>query len=370
MPHDVAQPVGPPGSDGARRGTRIAEWVLDDLAGRGTFGDVWRAHHHVWVDQVAAIKLPRDPTYLRTLRREGVVAHKLDHPGVVRALGLDPFAEVPYLVMEYVPGTTLRQVLRDKGRLSPDESSGVLAHVLAALDHAHSRGIVHRDVKPENVLIHENALRGGVLDFAGEGVVKLTDFGLGVAEHAAQEAQGDGGSLVFSTDGTAGGASAAVAGSLDYMAPEQRAGGNVDGRADLYACGVMLFEMLTGERPAGTDVPSDLVEGIPQRFDDAFRHSYARLGNRFGKAAEFLAALSPTSTLHLKGKDQPTLVGACTGCGGRTDPDDQFCMRGGKQLVESVRRCHSCGAFPTAGDKFCMFCGTGLTADATTSTTA
>ena len=349
MPRRDAQP-----DQGLRPGTRVAEWVLDERVGRGSFGDVWRAHHHVWADQLAAVKLPRDPAYLQALRREGVVAHKLDHPNVVRAIGLDPFAEVPYLVTEYVPGVTLRDLI-GRGKMTPGDATTVLTQVLAALAHAHSRGVVHRDVKPENVLVHEQALAGN-LD--GEGLVKLTDFGLGVAEQAAQQSPG---SIVFTTDASTTGTN--VAGSLDYMAPEQRTGGPVDARADLYACGVMLFEMLTGERPAGTDVPSDLVKNLPDRFDDVFRRSYARLDNRFASADDFARALAGGSGQALPetaSKRIASVSGGCSSCGGRVDPGDQFCMRCGQQLVEAIRRCGKCNAFPAPGDAFCMFCGTSL----------
>ncbi len=344
-----------------REGSRIAEWVLESPVGHGTFGDVWRARHHVWADQIAAVKLPRDPAYLQALRREGVMAHRLDHIGIVKAIGIDPFAETPYLVMEYVPGTTLRDLI-GRGRMRPDDATAVLAQVLAALSHAHERGVVHRDVKPENVLIHEQALKAGGPGLAGDGLVKLTDFGLGAAEHAASGvATGGAGSLVFTTDNTATGS---VAGSLDYMAPEQRTNANVDGRADVYACGVMLFEMLTGERPAGTDVPSDLVKNVPSHLDEAFRRSYARLDNRFASAGAFAAALIGSASAPSRAQVPEGLkqlaAGSCPSCGGRADPNDQFCMRCGKQLVEAICRCGKCGAFPAPGDAYCMFCGNGL----------
>src|SRR5207344_595087 len=88
-----------------------------------------------------------------------------------------------------------------------------------------------------------------------------------------------------------------IAGTLDYMAPEQRSGGDIGPRADLYACGVVLYEMLTGERPAGTDLPSDLNRNVPKHLDDAFKRSYARLDKRFTSADEFAAALRTPSSM-------------------------------------------------------------------------
>jgi serine/threonine protein kinase len=349
MPQRAEQSPIPPRRDAA--GLRVAEWVLQEPLGHGSFGDVWLARHHVWSDQAAAVKLPRDAGYVRALRREGLAAHKLDHPNVVRAIGFDPFAEQPYLVMEYVPGGTLRDVLR-RGRLDTKRAADVLRQVLAGLEHAHDRGVIHRDLKPENVLVHEDAMASG--DFSRPGSVKLTDFGLGDSD------TGTSGSIVFSTDDAS---AARVAGSLDYMAPEQRTGGMVDARADLYACGVLLFEMLTGERPAGTDVPSNLVEDVPSQFDEAFRRSYARLDNRVASASALLALLDhDRQRLSPMGRStpKPIMASTCGACGSGVDPHDQFCMRCGKQLVDKIRRCGKCGSFPASDDAFCMFCGTVL----------
>jgi serine/threonine protein kinase len=162
----------------AQANQRISEYVLDQRIGAGTFGEVWRAHHHVWVDQVVAIKIPTDAGYVRNLQREGVAIHGLVHPNVVRAIGFDPYADPAYLVMEYVPGKSLREVLREQGKLKPDDAVAVMRQVLAGLGYAHGNGITHRDVKPENILVHERALREG---FATDGAIKVTDFGLGKA---------------------------------------------------------------------------------------------------------------------------------------------------------------------------------------------
>src|SRR5690348_11060417 len=131
---------------------RVSEYILDTRLGGGTFGEVWRAHHHVWVDQLVAIKIPTDSQYVRNLQREGVAVHGLIHPNIVRALGFDPYCDPAYLVMEFVPGTNLRSLIRDR-KLSPDDAVAILRQVLAGLDHAHKAGITHRDVKPENILI-------------------------------------------------------------------------------------------------------------------------------------------------------------------------------------------------------------------------
>ena len=351
-----------------RAGRRVGEWVLESLRGAGGFGEVWLARHHVWADQRAAVKLPTHPAYVRSLQREGGFAHRLEHPGIVRPLGMDPFAETPYLVMEYVPGLDLRRYLQLVKKMSPEATTQVLRQVLEALAYAHAAGVIHQDVKPENILLHERALAGDP-GFALEGTVKITDFGLGKAEAAAEDAQRGQKSIVFSTDASSPGAQQ-LAGSLDYMAPEQRGGGEIDARADLYACGVLLYEMLTGERPAGTEVPGDLTPGTPEHLDEAFRRSYARLDRRFGSAREFIDALRPAPVVATPQQEQipPGLrlsgtvaaPGSCPSCRGRVEKGDQFCMHCGHQLVGVVRRCGRCAAFPAADDNYCMFCGNDL----------
>jgi serine/threonine protein kinase len=328
---------------------RVGEYVLDRKIGGGAFGEVWLARHHVWTDQLVAIKIPTDPQYLRNLQREGSAIHGLVHPNIVRAMGFDPYAPTPYLTMEYVPGTSLRPLVQNKS-LSIADSIAVLRQVLAGLSYAHAHNIIHRDIKPENILIHEQAAVAGL---ATEGLVKVTDFGLGKAATGASV-----GSIAFSAS-INDAAGREIAGSLDYMAPEQRAGSAVDPRADLYACGVVLYEMLTGEKPAGTDLPSDLNKQVPKTLDEIFRRSYARLDKRFSSADEFIRAL-PGQQKPPPLPAQPTAVAGvaeCARCHGTIEKTDQFCMHCGVQVVASVKRCPQCGAFPDASDQFCIFCG-------------
>src|SRR5438105_2142749 len=159
---------------------RISEYVLEERLGGGSFGEVWRARHHVWADQLVAIKIPTDPSYIRNLQREGAAIHGMDHPNIVRARGFDPYADPPYLVMEYVPGTSLRPLVTQRS-LGTDDVVDVMQQVLAGLSYAHKQGIIHRDIKPENILVHERAKKEG---YGGTGVVKVTDFGLGKAATA------------------------------------------------------------------------------------------------------------------------------------------------------------------------------------------
>jgi serine/threonine protein kinase len=263
------------------QGQRVSEYILDAKLGAGTFGEVWRARHHVWQDQCVAIKIPTDPGYVRNLQSEGAAIHGLTHPNIVRAIGFDPYASPPYLVMEYVAGTSLRPLI-SAGRLSFDDAVAIMKQVLAGLAHAHANGIVHRDIKPENILVDERALREG---FQSPGTVKVTDFGLGkAATHTAV------GSIVYSQS-LGDSAGQQIAGTLDYMSPEARAGQG-DHRIDLYSCGVVLYELLTSHRPAGVEMPSDLNPNVPKHLDDVFKRAYARLEKRFSSAQEMIEALS------------------------------------------------------------------------------
>jgi phosphoglycolate phosphatase-like HAD superfamily hydrolase len=338
--------------------------MLDERLGGGTFGEVWRAHHHVWVDQLVAVKIPTDPQYVRNLRREGVAVHGLVHPNIVRAMGFDPDADPPYLVMEYVPGTSLRPLIQTR-RVQVDEAVTILRQVLLGLDFAHRRGVIHRDVKPENILIHE---RSASLGYGGDGIVKITDFGLG---RAANTTAVD--SIAYSAS-LNNDAAREIAGTLDYMPPELRGGAEPDARADLYACGVVLYEMLTGERPAGTEVPSDLNAMVPKRLDEVFRRSYARLEKRYTSAREFLEGLSSAGPPPLPGLAAARGRGAvdeappppgqrrCSQCRQIVGMTDQFCMFCGTQIAPVIRRCEKCGAYPDPLDRFCIYCGEELTA--------
>jgi serine/threonine protein kinase len=330
----------------AQADQRISEYVLEVKLGGGAFGEVWRAHHHVWADQLVAIKIPTDPDYVRNLQREGAAIHGLVHPNIVRAIGFDPYASPPYLAMEYVPGTSLRPLIAQRQLKVPD-AVAVMRQILGALGYAHSQGLIHRDVKPENILVHERALKDG---FATPGVVKVADFGLGKAKKGMEAT-----SIAYSQSISSAG-DREIAGTLDYMAPEQRGGADPDGRGDLYACGVILYEMLTGERPAGTDLPSALNPSVPKYLDEVFRRSYARLDKRYASAEEFQKALAePTGWA--TPSTSPT---ACPQCHQPVAMGDQFCIRCGVQLVGMVRRCQQCGAYPDPTDVYCIFCGNNL----------
>lgn len=345
-----------------RSGQRVGEYVLEERIGGGAFGSVWRAHHHAWVDQTVAVKIPSDPAYVRSLQEEGYAVHGLHHPNIARAIAFDPFAAVPYLATEYVPGTSLRPLIESRA-LSVEQSVEILVCVLEALSFAHGKNVIHRDVKPENILVHEESARRG---FAAEGMVKLTDFGLGQKTTSTQ-------SIVMSGQAPA---SPEIVGTVEYMSPEQRRGEKVDARADVYACGVILFEMLTGNRPGGIEKPSELNPQAPRALDEVYQRAYSRLETRFASASEMLDALRGATSRAGEGSlaagtppPVPTSVredGAvlssllCPRCGKRPGAGDQFCIYCGQQLVPVVRRCPSCGFYPEPNDRFCLHCGRAL----------
>ncbi|MEX2458782.1 MAG: Stk1 family PASTA domain-containing Ser/Thr kinase [Actinomycetota bacterium] len=192
----------------------------------GGMGEVYRAHDAV-LDREVALKvlhtsLAGDPGFIERFRREARAAAMLGHSNIVAVHDWGATTGGTYfMVMEFVRGHSLRQVLARVGRLSAAQSADVAIQVLAALDHAHTRGIVHRDIKPENILV--------TLD----GVVKVADFGLAraLAESAITHAPGT------------------VTGTVQYLAPEQVQGDPADARTDLYSLGIVLFELLTGRVP-------------------------------------------------------------------------------------------------------------------------
>ena len=338
----------------AGAGDRINNYLLEARVGAGSFGEVWRARHHVFGD-VVAIKVPTDPQYVRNLQREGAAVHGMHHPNVVRAMDLDPYADPPYLIMEYVEGPSLREAIDRYGKEFPiDAAVAVLRGILQALAAAHAGGLIHRDVKPANVLLNHPL---DELASVAEQAVKVTDFGLGRVGGVTAQSIMQSGSLV-TEDGRS------IAGTLAYMSPEQKEGRELTAASDLFSCGVVLFEMLTGERPQGSDLPTLLRPGLPGQLDEVFGRSYTRLERRYGSAREMLEALG-------RGKPEPATPvpppwvppGAepcCPACETPVHRDDQFCIHCGRQLVASVPRCPACRAFVHISDRFCIFCGNDL----------
>jgi serine/threonine-protein kinase len=356
-------------------GQRVGEYVLENPIGRGAFGEVWRARHHVWSEQRVAVKLPTDPSYLKQLRREGAFAPQLAHPNIVKALGFDPYADPPYLVMELVEGTSLRAVI-ERGPLAIGETIAVLRQVLTALAFAHEQGFVHRDIKPENVLIDAKLAASG---YGTQGAVKLSDFGLG------QSSRRMGNESIALSMTIEKEQAQQIVGTIEYMSPEQKSGSEIDHRTDLYAVGIILFELLTGKKPGHGEVPGDVMPEIPSHLNEVFRKACARKEKRYTSAGELLSALNASSALNAPpalpstrtsaGSGLGTGAGAatislerkarhdrCPHCQAGVNAGDQYCTSCGRQIVAHVKRCPACAGFPGPDDHYCIFCGTSLVA--------
>lgn len=219
-------------------------YELVQVIGRGGMAEVWEARD-LRLGRRVAIKilrpdLARDPAFQARFRREAQSAASLNHPNIVAAYdtGEDVFIDgtestvVPYIVMEYVDGMTLRQILTSGRRLLPERSLEIVAGTLSALDYAHRHGIVHRDIKPANVMLTRT------------GDVKVMDFGIA-------RAMNDSGHTMTSAQ--------TVMGTAQYLSPEQARGEVVDARSDLYSTGVLLYELLTGKPPFTGDSPVSIA---------------------------------------------------------------------------------------------------------------
>ncbi|MFI0445024.1 Stk1 family PASTA domain-containing Ser/Thr kinase [Actinomadura sp. 6N118] len=203
---------------------------IESRIARGGMATVYVARD-IRLDREIALKvmhshLAADDDFVRRFIGEAKAAAALSHPNVVAVYDQRTDGEHVFLVMEYVPGRTLRDLLDERGRLGPREALEILQPVLAALGAAHRSGLVHRDVKPENVLITD------------DGQIKVADFGLARAESASKMTQ-----------------TGLIIGTVGYLSPEQVLKGSADVRSDVYAAGVLLFELITGFLPHQGDSP-------------------------------------------------------------------------------------------------------------------
>lgn len=208
-------------------GANAGRYVVEGQIGRGGMATVWRAHDTV-LDRTVALKRLRaslrdDAESMARFLREARAVVRLSHPGVVRLLDRGDDEEGPFLVMELVDGEDLKARIAREGPLPPREAARLCAQVATTLSYAHSQGVVHRDIKSQNVLIDR------------DGNAKVADFGIAhLLEVSAESGLTRSGMMV---------------GTSDYLAPEQAQGRTVDGRADVYALGIVLWECLTGELP-------------------------------------------------------------------------------------------------------------------------
>jgi serine/threonine protein kinase len=280
--------VAPAGAADPRIGTTVGRYLVKEVIGRGAMGVVYLAEHAKTGKQVALKLMSQhlftDPQAMERFVQEARASDVLEHPNIVPIYDADEVDGVPYIAMKRVRGESLADALERDGALEPGRALDVLGQVATALDSAHERGIVHRDVKPHNILI------SSAEDPAGAGRAYLCDFG-----------------IIKDTASSRGLTSPAqTVGTRDYMAPEQFRGDAVDGRTDVYALGCVLFETLTGSTPfssEGADVlmyahlekpPPSAHErrpDLPVEIDSVLHKALAKhKEDRFDKPTDLLSA--------------------------------------------------------------------------------
>ncbi len=205
-------------------------YEITELVGEGGMANVYKAIDNV-ENKIVAVKILKrefaeNDEFLRRFRNESKAIAVLSHPNIVRVFDVGFSDQIQFIVMEYIDGITLKEYMEEQGALSWKDSVHFIIQILRALQHAHNKGIVHRDIKPQNIMMFD------------DGTIKVMDFGI------AKFAREDGKTAVDQTIG-----------SVHYISPEQAGGGVTNEKSDIYSVGVMLYEMLTGQKPFDTDNP-------------------------------------------------------------------------------------------------------------------
>jgi serine/threonine protein kinase len=259
-------------------GRQLGQYIVESEIGRGSMGAVYRAHH-ISSPQTVAIKvllaaLTTDASFITRFTRETEALQSMNHPNVIRILDAGQDGAMLYYVMEFINGITIGSLLKQKGRLSVPQAIEVTAQVADALDYIHNYGhLIHRDIKPDNIMI-DRWSHARVLDFGLariDGAYTITRAGM-------------------------------VVGSLYYVPAEHLRGERIDGRADIYALGVSLYEMVTGERPFrgktlqemsraianGNPVPPSIIQPeVPMELERIIMKALARRReDRYARAGE------------------------------------------------------------------------------------
>lgn len=264
------------------KGTILSDrYRIDAFLAEGGMALVYRAHD-IRLERDVALKIVKDefansPDYQAAFMNEAKLAAKVNHPNLVNVFDQGVDGDFDYLVMELVEGKTLREILAKFGKIEANRALDVIAAVLAGLSALHREGIIHRDVKPENIIL------------ANDGRIKVTDFGLARPASLAQSAN------------------APLLGTVAYISPEALRGQTVDARSDLYAVGIVLFELLTGDQPFKGDdskavarahladrvpAPSSVTAGVPAAVDELVLRATAKEpGARFDSASTMLSDL-------------------------------------------------------------------------------
>ena len=261
--------------------------ILDDryeiieLIGSGGMANVYKALCHR-LNRYDAVKIMRDETAANTelrrrFRAESQAVAMLSHPNIVSVYDVSHSDDVEYIVMELIDGITLKQYLQKKSVLDPSEVLDFIIQTAKALEHAHSKGIIHRDIKPQNIMLLK------------DGMIKVADFGIASLENTIEENNGE------------------TVGSVHYIAPEQARGEAPDARSDIYSLGIVMYEMLTGKLPyvGNSDVedavkhmntdpvtPRDIVPSIPEELERiCLKAMNSNIDERYQSASEMLADL-------------------------------------------------------------------------------
>jgi serine/threonine protein kinase len=250
-------------------GTKLGNYLIERELGRGGMGIVYKAHEES-LQRVVALKilsptLVRDPAYAQRFLREARAGARLHHPNIVPVHAVGEIDGHHYISMAYVKGAPLSAAMRQKGQLPVNKAIDIARQIADALSAAHAQGIVHRDIKPDNIM----------LDQAGR--IQVMDFGLARVLSARTQLTGD----------------HSILGTPSYMSPEQCNGSAVDGRSDLYSLGVVLYEMLAGAKPFQGDSPIAIMYQIQRDPPPPLEELNTSVPSEVVKVVECLMAKSP-----------------------------------------------------------------------------
>ncbi len=265
----------------------LGKYEIRRQLGRGAMGTVYEGFDPI-IERIVAIKTVRLPDSadeetaeeIARFRREAQAAGRLTHPNIVGVFDYGETADIAYIVMEYVDGPPLKNLLDKHERFTVPRIVRIMEDLLAGLQFSHERGVVHRDIKPANLMLTKS------------GQAKIADFGIARIESSSMTQAGT------------------VLGTPAYMSPEQFMGQVVDARSDIYSSGVLLYQLLTGERPfegsmsaimhkalnTEAPMPSQISVTVPRPFDAVVRKAMAkRPDDRYASAADFMAAIKAAS---------------------------------------------------------------------------